>query len=121
MTSLAGWGRIKNLANPLTILVNRDSLTGYETRFQVFFQSGDLLAETQLARTDAGAVLEVDDVVASFDLMLLPRYEVIYNPGAVLEAAGLLLLAVGGIMLTQSPADSGDGTGEPSTLADEES
>lgn len=64
--------------------------------------SGDLLAETQLDWTDAGVVLEVNGMAASFELTRLPRYEVVYNPGAVGEIGGLLLLALGGFML-QSP------------------
>lgn len=69
--------------------------------------SGDLLAETQLDPMNVGVSLEVDEVLASFDLTRLPRYEVVYNPGALAEAAGLLLLGAGGLML-RGPREADD-------------
>lgn len=70
--------------------------------------SGDLLVEHQLQADDAESTLDVDGVTATIVQTLLPRYEVVYNPGAVLEAAGLVLFAGGGLLIGQRPADEPD-------------
>lgn len=81
--------------------------------------SGDLLAETALTWTDTGAELEVDDVRASFSLTWLPRYELIYNPGAIANITGFLLVATGGLLLPMLPrAERGEG--DEAAPADEE-
>jgi hypothetical protein len=74
--------------------------------------SGDLLAETTLAWTDTGAQLEVDDIRATFSLTRLPRYELIYNPGAIADILGFLLIATGGLLLPTIPRADRDEGGE---------
>ncbi len=60
--------------------------------------SGELLTETLLHETDTDAHLQLDDIRVEFTQTFLPRYEVIYNPGAAPEALGMILFAVGTVM-----------------------
>lgn len=53
--------------------------------------SGELLAETTL---EGDGTLFTDDIRLKLDLDVLPRYEAVYNPGAWIEGAGMLMLAV---------------------------
>ena len=66
--------------------------------------SGDLLVEHQLQANDSESTLDVDGVTATLVQTLLPRYEVVYNPGAVLEAVGLGLFAAGSLLIGKPPA-----------------
>jgi len=74
--------------------------------------SGDLLVEHQLQADDSVSTLDIDGVTATIVQTLLPRYEVVYNPGAVLEAVGLGLFA-GGSFLIGQPSASGQSEDEP--------
>ena len=66
--------------------------------------SGDLLVEHQLGENNPESTLDIDGVTATIVRTLLPRYEVVYNPGAVLEAVGLGLLAGGSLLIGKPPA-----------------
>lgn len=79
--------------------------------------SGDLLAETTVPRTASEAALEVDGAVVFFQITQLPRYEVIYNPGALAEVLGLGLLVYGAMMLESSADQAQDGSGADTTAA----
>ncbi|MCU0521891.1 MAG: hypothetical protein MUF84_14520 [Anaerolineae bacterium] len=73
--------------------------------------SGELLTETLLQAGDATTVLQLGAASVSITQTLLPRYEVIYNPGAGFEGLGLALLALGVISRT---AHIPEQAGEPS-------
>ncbi len=60
--------------------------------------SGELLTETVLQDGSPTAVLQLGQAEVSIGQTLLPRYEVIYNPGAAFEALGMALLAAGVIL-----------------------
>jgi hypothetical protein len=60
--------------------------------------SGELLTETLLESTEASARLQLDNVEVLLTQTFLPRYEVVYNPGAAPEALGLILFASGTIL-----------------------
>lgn len=53
--------------------------------------SGELLAETVL---EGSGSLFANDIRLKLDHYVLPRFEAVYNPGAVFEGLGLLMLAV---------------------------
>ena len=53
--------------------------------------SGELLAEKSLV---SGEDLVVETTHVSITRLQLPRYRVIYNPGAPIESTGLILLLV---------------------------
>jgi len=76
--------------------------------------SGDLLVEHQLRARDSESTLDIDGVTATIIQTLLPRYEVVYNPGAVLEVVGLGLFA-GGSLLMGKPVASEQTEDEPDT------
>jgi hypothetical protein len=78
--------------------------------------SGELLTETLLGESDAGARLLLDGVDVIITRTFLPRYEVIYNPGAAPEALGMALLAAGTILrLALHPPGMEDAPAEIST------
>lgn len=60
--------------------------------------SGELLTETLLGPGDATALLPLRTAEVSITQTLLPRYEVVYNPGAAFEGLGMALLALGGVL-----------------------
>ena len=61
--------------------------------------SGELLTEVQLDG-NATSTLQLDGTKVTIVPTLLPRYEVIYNPGAALEGGGMALFAVGAVLGT---------------------
>ncbi|MGC9468025.1 MAG: hypothetical protein ACP5HS_05500 [Anaerolineae bacterium] len=57
--------------------------------------SGELLAEAQLDNEEVQRVLTIHDVEVTITQTLLPRYEVVYNPGAFFEGLGMMAFAAG--------------------------
>ncbi|MGC9523200.1 MAG: hypothetical protein ACP5HG_15115 [Anaerolineae bacterium] len=57
--------------------------------------SGELLVETQLEPDEPLVTLQLDEVEVSITRTLLPRYEIVYNPGALPEGLGMVALVVG--------------------------
>lgn len=70
--------------------------------------SGELQAETHLQQEADSAILEVSNVTVEFTHLTLPRYEVIYHPTAPMEILGMVLFAVGTIMLIAKHDIHGD-------------
>jgi hypothetical protein len=60
--------------------------------------SGELLTEILLHETDTVAHLQLNGIRVDLTQAFLPRYEVIYNPGAAPEALGMILFGVGSMM-----------------------
>ncbi len=60
--------------------------------------SGEPLTETLLEPGDATALLPLRTAEVSIAQTLLPRYEVVYNPGAAFEGLGMTLLALGVVL-----------------------
>ena len=81
--------------------------------------SGELLAETQLREENPQTVLAVNEVDVEFTTVLLPQYEVIYNPTAVIEALGFPLFAGGTIALMIAPSLKTDESLKPSSEKEE--
>jgi hypothetical protein len=81
--------------------------------------SGELLAEIQILDGSPQAALQINDVEIEFTTVLLPRYEVIYNPTAIVEALGLLLFAGGTIALLIHPPTEIDEQPSPSDDGEE--
>lgn len=69
---------------------------------------GDLLVEHQLQVADGDFKLAVNGAEVAIGQTLLPRYEVIYNPGAWVEVLGVVLLAAGGIAIGEPAAAEED-------------
>ncbi len=84
--------------------------------------SGELLAETQLEPDETIVVLQIDAVEVAITRTLLPRYEIVYNPGALPEGLGMAALGVGVVACARSRCaqeegedggpDSAEGPGE---------
>jgi len=70
--------------------------------------SGDLLVEHQLQADADDFVLPANGATATIKQTLLPRYEVVYNPGAVFEAVGMALMIAGCIAVGKQPVPEGD-------------
>lgn len=81
--------------------------------------SGDLLVEHRLQAEGAQSTLDVGEISATLNQTLLPRYEVVYNPGAAVEAIGLGLLA-GGTLLIGKTRASEQAQDEPEIIEDTE-
>ena len=75
--------------------------------------SGELLTEMLLQGGDATAVLQLSAADVSIAQTLLPRYEVVYNPGAVFEGLGIALLAMGVIFFPARIPEETDVPSEP--------
>ncbi len=60
--------------------------------------SGELLAETRLEVGPHESMLSLNDVHIITSQTLLPRYEVVYNPGAIFEGIGIALFASGALL-----------------------
>jgi hypothetical protein len=74
----------------------QEGATVPQIRVQAYrFASGELLTETVL---DDDGALFVDGLHLQIDIATLPRFEAVYNPGALPEALGVLLLAVGAVV-----------------------
>ena len=70
-----------------------------EVQIQVYRSlSGEIVAEDVLNGSEGARVLAVEDADVTFTPVKLPYYEIIYNPGAVFEAVGMLSLAAGTVM-----------------------
>jgi hypothetical protein len=57
--------------------------------------SGELVAETVLDGSEGAHGLIVGNAEVTFTPVMLPYYEIIYNPGAIFEAIGMACLAAG--------------------------
>lgn len=94
--------------------------------------SGALVAEAELGKTTDSEVLQLNGATVTLTPVLLPRYAVTYNPGALFEGVGIALFAAGVVIAMtvpiaeddqQSPDLSGssqatpvDDDGSPSTI-----
>ena len=78
-----------------------------------------ILAEIQILEEDTPAVMQINGTEVEFTTVLLPRYEVIYNPTAIVEAVGLLLFAGGTIALMVNPPVEDNDRPAPSQESEE--
>jgi hypothetical protein len=82
-----------------------------EVQVQVYRSpSGEIVAETVFNGSEGLQTLTVDDAEVSFTPVKLPYYEIIYNPGALFEALGMVALFAGTVMSirrsrTKGPAE----------------
>ena len=105
---------------PETELVYRLHQLETKTNAPIFIQvyrsaSGDLLAEVPLENSK---VLVVETTHISVERIQLPRYRVVSNPGAPIEAVGLVLLGISIILHSIKSGDSefyGDDTESKAT------
>ncbi len=72
--------------------------------------SGEIVGETVLSGSEEPRVLMVDDAEVTFTPVVLPTFEVMYNPGAMFETLGMVCLAAGTVLRmkflkTKGPAD----------------
>jgi hypothetical protein len=71
--------------------------------------SGELLTDAQLTDAETTTVLPINGTEIHLTPVLLPVYDVVYNPGAAVEALGLLLLVVAAAVgLTRGSANTGE-------------
>jgi hypothetical protein len=85
-----------NLIFRLNQLADRIAVQAYRSA------SGELLAETDI-RADGPQTVNVGEVDMVVTPLELPRYEVAYNPGALVEGVGTMLLAVGAFAPVAGP------------------
>jgi hypothetical protein len=75
--------------------------------------SGELLTEAELTDAEAATVLSVNGTEIHVTPVLLPLYDVVYNPGAAVEALGYLLAVSGAAVGLAGSRASADENADP--------